>query len=48
MKNAFVTIDPPKLPKKRRAPPRIVEYLRGNIAPEFDKDITTGKITMKL
>ena len=31
----------PKLPRKKRAPPTIEEYLRGNAAPEFDKDIVS-------
>ena len=34
-------IDPLKLPRKRRAPPKIEEYLGGNTAPEFDGDMVS-------
>ena len=37
-KVANLHIDPPKLPWKRRAPPRIKECLGENAVPEFDED----------
>ena len=37
-KAAYLHINPPKLPRKRRAPPRIEECLRRNAVPEVDKD----------
>ena len=40
-KAANLCINLPKLPRKKRAPPTIEEYLRGNAAPEFDKDIAS-------
>ena len=36
---ANLRIDPPKLPRKSRAPPRTEERLGGNAAPVFDEDI---------
>ena len=43
-KAANLCINLPKLPRKKRAPPTIEEYLRGNAAPEFDNSLlTTGK-----
>ena len=38
-KVANLRIDPPKLPRKRRALPRFERCLEGNAAPEFDGDI---------
>ena len=40
-KAASLRIDPPKLPKKRKAPSRIEECLGGNAAPEFDEEIVS-------
>ena len=37
-KAANLRIDPPKLPRKGRAPYRIEECLRKNAAPQFDED----------
>ena len=37
-KAAYLHINPPKLPRKRRASPRIEECLRRNAAPEFDEE----------
>ena len=38
-KATYLCIDPPKLPTKRRAPPRIEECLGVNAAPDFDQNI---------
>ena len=40
-KSANLRINPPKLLREKRAPPRIEECLGGNAATEFDKDIAS-------
>ena len=40
-KAANLCIDPPKLPRKKRVPPRIEERLGGNATPGSDKHIVS-------
>ena len=49
-KAANLHTNPPKLSRKRRAPPRIAEYLGVKAAPELDDHIISDyrKFTMKL
>ena len=40
-KAAIFDVDPPRLPRKKRAPARIEECLGGSAAPEFEDDVVS-------
>ena len=40
-KAAIFDVDPPRLPRKKRVPARIEEFLGGSATPEFDDDVVS-------